>query len=298
MERNTYPFPLAVNSSHHSHYHRFLLGADPSVVAPFPKPYCVGALAVQLGRLAGDLNLPRWRKLFHASFPWVEGFDPCHYDVGNVPAHRPLAAGIRQAREALRRLRLCPGRGPVRLGPGAGRGRPARPRALHRAGRPLLRPGRGGRGYPRPRALGHAHDGAHDRGPVCRAEQPVAHALPPRARPRAQFHLLRRGAGQARVHRLLRARASGAKGQGRLGGAAGAGPLGARIPGEPGLGRRARPARRGGVGKACGLDAGPAHRRDAHPGAHRDRGGSRPPSASAPSSPPSLSRRWPSSSSR
>jgi hypothetical protein len=90
MERNTYPFPLAVNSSHHSHYHRFLLGADPSVLAPFPKPYCVGSLAAPLGRLAGDLNLPRWRKLFHASIPWVEGFGPGHYDVGNVPAHRPL----------------------------------------------------------------------------------------------------------------------------------------------------------------------------------------------------------------
>jgi hypothetical protein len=90
MERSTYPFPLAVNSSHHSHYHRFLLGAEPSVLAPFPKPYCVGGLAAPLGRLAGDLNLPRWRKLFHASFPWVEGFGPGHYDVGNVPAHRPL----------------------------------------------------------------------------------------------------------------------------------------------------------------------------------------------------------------
>jgi TrwC relaxase len=90
MERSTYPFPLAVNSSHHSHYHRFLLGADPSILAPFPKPYCLGKLAAELGPLAGNLSLQRWRKLYHASFPWVEGFGPVHYDIGNVAPHRPL----------------------------------------------------------------------------------------------------------------------------------------------------------------------------------------------------------------
>ena len=58
MESSTYPFPLAVNSCHHSHYHRFLLGADPSILSPFPKPYCVGALSGFLGRLTSNLNLP------------------------------------------------------------------------------------------------------------------------------------------------------------------------------------------------------------------------------------------------
>ncbi len=90
MDRSAYPFPLAVNSSHHSHYHRFLLGADPSVIDPLPKPYCTGALAAGLGRLTGNLNLQSWRKLYHASFPWAPGFGPAHYDLGNVPAHRPL----------------------------------------------------------------------------------------------------------------------------------------------------------------------------------------------------------------
>jgi hypothetical protein len=90
MERAAYPFPLAVNSSHHSHYHRFMLGADPAILAPFPKPYCVGALAGPLGSLAADLNLPRWRKLYHASFPWVAGFGPEHFEIGNVAPHRPL----------------------------------------------------------------------------------------------------------------------------------------------------------------------------------------------------------------
>jgi hypothetical protein len=90
MHRQTYPFPLAAHSSHHSHYHRFLLGADPAVVAPFPKPYCTGALAGDFSSLAGDLNLPRWRKLYPGAFPWVPGFGSRHYDLGNVPAHRPL----------------------------------------------------------------------------------------------------------------------------------------------------------------------------------------------------------------
>ena len=45
MDAATYPFPLAAHSSHHSRYHRFLLGADPAILAPFPKPYCLGALA-------------------------------------------------------------------------------------------------------------------------------------------------------------------------------------------------------------------------------------------------------------
>jgi hypothetical protein len=90
MDRTTYPFPLAVNSSHHSHYHRFLLGVDPAVLAPFPKPYCLGALAAELPALARDLDLPRWRKLYHGALPWRPGFGASHYAVGNVPAHRPL----------------------------------------------------------------------------------------------------------------------------------------------------------------------------------------------------------------
>lgn len=90
MDRCTYPFPLAVNSSHHSHYHRFLLGADPSVVAPFPKPYCVGAMRGVVSRLAQDMDLPRWRKLYHGAIPWLEGFSPEHYDLGNVAPHCPF----------------------------------------------------------------------------------------------------------------------------------------------------------------------------------------------------------------
>jgi hypothetical protein len=90
MERPTYPFPLAVNSSHHSHYHRFLLGADASVLAPFPKPYCTGALRGEMGRLADKLDLPSWRKLYHAAVPWIPGFAESHYAIGNVPPHRPL----------------------------------------------------------------------------------------------------------------------------------------------------------------------------------------------------------------
>ncbi|HEY4989600.1 MAG TPA: hypothetical protein VII09_07325, partial [Opitutaceae bacterium] len=90
METSTYPFPLAVNSSHHSHYHRFLLGVDASILAPFPKPYCTGALKGEMGSLTSELNLPRWRKLYHAAVPWVAGFGPGHYDLGNVPPHRPL----------------------------------------------------------------------------------------------------------------------------------------------------------------------------------------------------------------
>ena len=57
MERPTYPFPLAVNSSHHSHYHRFLLGVAPSVLAPFPKPYCIGSLGPELSGLTESLDL-------------------------------------------------------------------------------------------------------------------------------------------------------------------------------------------------------------------------------------------------
>ena len=90
MERSNYPFPLAVNSSQHSHYHRFLLGADAAILAPFPKPYCLGELAAQFPGLAESLNLPRWRKLYHASIPWTPGFGPGHYELGNVPPHRPL----------------------------------------------------------------------------------------------------------------------------------------------------------------------------------------------------------------
>ena len=96
MEACSYPFPLAANSSHHSSYHRFLLGSDPSVIAPFPKPYCVGALAATLPALAADLDLPRWRKLYHGAFPWSDGFGPEHYRLGNVAPHRPLPEDYRR----------------------------------------------------------------------------------------------------------------------------------------------------------------------------------------------------------
>ncbi|HEY1794237.1 MAG TPA: relaxase domain-containing protein [Opitutaceae bacterium] len=88
------PFPLPVGSSHHSHYHRFLLGADAATLAPFPKPFCVGRLAAALPDLAARLDLPRWRKLYHAAFPWAEGFGPADYAVGNVPPFRPLPEGF------------------------------------------------------------------------------------------------------------------------------------------------------------------------------------------------------------
>jgi hypothetical protein len=90
MERSNYPFPLAVNSSRHSHYHRFLLGADAAILRPFPKPYCLGKMAAHFAGLAEGLNLPRWRKLYHASIPWATGFGPGHYELGNVPPYRPL----------------------------------------------------------------------------------------------------------------------------------------------------------------------------------------------------------------
>jgi hypothetical protein len=90
MERTTYPFPLAADSSHHSHYHRFMLGVEASVLAPFPKPYCVGALSRELPGLAEGLDLARWRKLYHASIPWRPGFGASHYAVGNVPPHCAL----------------------------------------------------------------------------------------------------------------------------------------------------------------------------------------------------------------
>jgi TrwC relaxase len=96
MDAISYPFPLAAHSSHHSHYHRFLLGADPSVIAPFPKPYCVGALASSMPGLTASLNLPCWRKLHHGSFPWAEGFGPEHYRTGNVAPYRPLPADYRR----------------------------------------------------------------------------------------------------------------------------------------------------------------------------------------------------------
>jgi TrwC relaxase len=99
MDDATFPFPLAVNSSHHSGYHRFLLGADPSVIAPFPKPYCVGALAGELPGLAGRLSLASWRKLYHGAFPWSGGHGPEHYRLGNVAPHHPLPADyLRPAR--------------------------------------------------------------------------------------------------------------------------------------------------------------------------------------------------------
>ena len=90
MEKSAFPFPLAANSSHHSHYHRFLLGADASILAPFPKPYCLGALAGAMPELTERLDLQRWRKLFHGAIPWVGGFGPEHYALGRIPAHRPL----------------------------------------------------------------------------------------------------------------------------------------------------------------------------------------------------------------
>jgi hypothetical protein len=101
MDTGTYPFPLAANSCHHSRYHRFLLGADPAILAPFPKPYCQGALVAPMRRLAETLTLQSWRKLFHGAIPWVEGFGPEHYAIGNVPAHRPLP---RDYRRPLRRF--------------------------------------------------------------------------------------------------------------------------------------------------------------------------------------------------
>ncbi len=93
MDRCTFPFPLAVNSSHHSAYHRFQLGADPVVLAPLPKPACVGRMAEAFGGLAAELNLTRWRRLYHGAFPWVEGYGPEHYEPGTVGPHRPLPAG-------------------------------------------------------------------------------------------------------------------------------------------------------------------------------------------------------------
>lgn len=90
MNAPTYPFPLAVNSSHHSSYHRFLLGASSEVLAPFPRPHCLGELAAELSELTDPLTLATWRKLYHASVPWVPGFEPAHYRVGTVPPHRPL----------------------------------------------------------------------------------------------------------------------------------------------------------------------------------------------------------------
>jgi len=96
MERPTDPFPLAVNSSQHSHYHRFLLGAEAPVIAPLPKPYCLGRLAPELPGLAAGLDLQRWRKLYCASVPWVGGFGSAHYEVGNVPPYRPLPPEYRR----------------------------------------------------------------------------------------------------------------------------------------------------------------------------------------------------------
>lgn len=86
----SHPFPLAVHSSRHSSYHRFLLGADPDLLAPFPKPDCIGTLAADLPELTTQLNLAKWRKLFNASFPWRDGFAPVHYALNNVAPHRPL----------------------------------------------------------------------------------------------------------------------------------------------------------------------------------------------------------------
>lgn len=90
MERSSYLFPLPVHSSHHSHYHRFQLGADPAVLDPFPKPHCLGALAGVVGGLSQRLDLQKWRKLYHGAFPWVDGFGPEHYRPDSVPPHCPL----------------------------------------------------------------------------------------------------------------------------------------------------------------------------------------------------------------
>jgi hypothetical protein len=98
MERSPYPFPLAVNSSHHSHYHRFLLGADSAVLAPLPRPYCVGAFDGPSRALAEGLNLARWRKLYSGSFPWVEGFGQEHYRLDCIAPHRPLPEAYQRPR--------------------------------------------------------------------------------------------------------------------------------------------------------------------------------------------------------
>ena len=91
---STYPFPLAVNSSHHSRYHRFLLGAPEATLSPMPKPYCTGRLAPDLAVLTADLSLPKWQKLYNGSFPWVEGHGDAAYDLRNVAPHRPLPASF------------------------------------------------------------------------------------------------------------------------------------------------------------------------------------------------------------
>lgn len=90
MPSNTYPFPLAARSSHHSHYHRFLLGADASILDPMPKPYCVGSLAGPVRALAEPLNLQHWRRLYSGSFPWTDGYPASHYEPGLVPPHTAL----------------------------------------------------------------------------------------------------------------------------------------------------------------------------------------------------------------
>ena len=90
MAVHSYPFPLPVNSSHHSLYHRFLLGAQPEVLAPLPKPCCTGKLSQQLPAFCENLTLHKWQKLYHGSFPWVSGHPQSAYELTNVAPHRPL----------------------------------------------------------------------------------------------------------------------------------------------------------------------------------------------------------------
>ena len=92
------PFPLASGSSHHSLYHRFLLGADAAVIAPLPKPRCCGKVAPDLGPVALHLNLQRWRRLYGGALPWVPGFGGEHYDPGTVGPHRRLPAAYARPR--------------------------------------------------------------------------------------------------------------------------------------------------------------------------------------------------------
>src|ERR1017187_1296411 len=170
MEKSTYPFPLAAHSSHHSHYHRFLLGADPSILAPFPKPCCTGSLSGPVCRLAGNLDLQRWRKLFHGTFPWVDGFGPEHYEIGSVAPHRPLPRAygrplrrfgafdfVQSADPSLSALALVAGDR----------------RAFAQSG-----------------TQRHPPDWAHAHGPVRGAQQPMAHAVSACSRAGAQPYVL------------------------------------------------------------------------------------------------------------
>ena len=90
MASHSYPFPLPVNSSHHSLYHRFLLGAQAEVLSPLPKPCCSGKLTQQLPAFCEGLTLHKWQKLYNGSFPWAGVHPPSAYEPSNVAPHRPL----------------------------------------------------------------------------------------------------------------------------------------------------------------------------------------------------------------